>query len=215
MQPSLRVRAEENDYVYACALTQDVYLYGEENENSGLFRIPYTYYVKVLATGLEYSYVQYSTDTQPFQAIYGYCKTEDLHFVDFVPVRPFLYYTMDVTYRLEEYPDFFKESDVFSTVTLTYAYYGDYTVGSSTYCYVCLDGKMGYLPKTMEISYDLNTDYQVTVPETPTEEPPSTVTLPTAQIVLVGVMILLALAVVYYLFRPRQPVPAPNEEFEM
>lgn len=210
------INAEENaPAVYACALSHDVYLYASENENGGLFKIPYTYYVKVIASGIEFSYVQYSTDTPPFQAIYGYCKTKELHFVDFVPTRPFLYYTLDVTYRLDDYADFFKQDDVFSSVTLTYAYYGDYTVGSSDYCYVCLDGKKGYLPKTTEIKYDLNTDYETPQPIDSDEQPTQPTDVPVGQIVLAAVVILLAVGIAYSLLRP-QKLPAPprqDEEF--
>ena len=213
-QASIAATAEEihPSPVYACALTHDVYLYGSEDESSGLFRIPYTYYVKVIVPGIEYSYVQYSTDTPPYKAIYGYCKSEQLHFVDFEPVRPFLYYPLNVDYTLEGYSDFFPQDEIFSSVTLTYAYYGDYTVGSSTYCYVSLDGKMGYLPKSMDISYELNTDYGLAPPDVPVDELPAPSPLRTEQIVLIVIALVLALAVAYYLLRPRPSASHISDE---
>ena len=208
------LHAEENKESYGCILSHDVYLYAEENDTSGLFLIPYTYYVKVLNAGIEYCYVQYSTDEAPFQAVYGYCKTEELNFVDFTPNRPFLYYTLDVTYRLEDYPEVFQDGLVFSSVTLTYAYYGDYTVGSTTYCYVALDGKTGYLPKTMDISYELNEDY-ISGAGNENENANGSTAFPAGQMVLAVLLSLLALGVIYCLFRPKTaPTYEPLEEFE-
>ena len=212
---SARAEGENTDPVYACALSHDVYLYAEENENSGLFLIPYTYYVKVLSSGLEYSYVQYSTNTPPYQAVYGYCKSEQLQFVDFTPERPFLYQTIDVVYRLEDYADFFKEDDVFSTMTVSYAYYGDYTVGSSTYWYVCLNGQMGYLPKTADITYELNEDFRPLSPEAEGSAPEAA-TLPVKEIIFAAVLVIFTLGVGYYLLRPRADSnPVSREEFEL
>ena len=217
--PSHSAKAEQSSS-YACILSENVYLYSRENENSGLFILPYTYYVKVLSPGIEYCYVQYQTDSPPFKAIYGYCKSNEITFVDYVPTRPFLYYTIEATYRLDGYSELLSSDPVFSTVTLTYAYYGNYTVGSSAYCYVSLDGKTGYLPKTQEISYDLNPDYAQHTASLPAEQPPSEPqreesSVPVGQVVLLSVMGLLAVGVVYYLLRPRAPVPPPPEEYDV
>lgn len=206
-------RAEER---YACALSRDVYLYAEEDEKSGLFCIPYTYYVKILSEGTEYCYVQYSTDTPPYAAVYGYCRTEELYFVDFVPERPFLYYPIEVTYTLESGESFPAGDNIFSEVTLSYAYYGDYTVGSSVYWYVALDGERGYLPETHDISYELNTDFENTAPEGNEGNAGETFSVPVAQIVLGAVLGVLAVGVAYYLLRPRRPMPPKTEsEFDI
>ena len=203
--------AAESEERYACALSRDVYLYGAEDEESGLFCIPYTYYVKVLSEGAEYCYVQYATDTAPYSAVYGYCRTEQLHFVDFLPERPFLYYPIEVTYTLETGSAFPAGEDVFSEVTLTYAYYGDYAVGSSVYWYVALDGERGYLPRTRELSYELNTDFEQTEPGKDAGGSENGSPVPVAQIVLGVVLCLLAVGVAYYLLRPRRALPPPTE----
>ena len=207
-RPALTAAAEEESY--ACALSYDVYLYEAEDETSGLFCIPYTYYVKLLSAGTEYCYVQYSTDSPPYAAVYGYCRTDELHFVDFVPERPFLYYPLDVTYSLAGGAAFPAGDDVFSTVTLTYAYYGDYTVGSATYWYVAHEGTQGYLPKTADISYDLNTDFEASMPEN-NEQNVGSGDMPVAQIVLGVTLGILAVGVTYYLLRPRRPRPQKAE----
>ena len=206
---ALQAQAEETD-VYACIRSPEVYLYEKENSSSGLFILPYTYYVKILAEGVDYCYVQYQTDNAPYKAVYGYCKTDELTFVDFVPQRPYLSYAVDATYVLEGAGNAFVGDSVLSSVTLTYAYYGDYTVGSSTYRYVTLDGKQGYLPKTGEISYELNTEYEQHAPaaDNPQDTPAaSTGNLPVAQIVLFARLALLAVGFVYYLLRPKREEP--------
>lgn len=67
--PVLCVRAEEAASpaaeVYAVAARNDVWLYAEENEESGLFLLPYTYYVRVEERGEEFSSVVYGTDEAP------------------------------------------------------------------------------------------------------------------------------------------------------
>lgn len=206
---TLRTFAEGTD-VYACIRTPEVYLYEKENSSSGLFILPYTYYVKILAEGVDYCYVQYQTDSAPYKAVYGYCKTDELTFVDFVPQRPYLSYAVDATYVLEGAGNAFVGDSVLSSVTLTYAYYGDYIVGSSVYRYVTLDGKRGYLPKTTEISYELNTEYEQhrPAPDDTNDTPAATTDpLPVAQIVLFALLALLAVGFVYYLLRPKREEP--------
>lgn len=202
----LPAKAEQTEQTeqYACALSRDVYFYAEENENSGLFLLPYTYYVKVLRYGTPFSYCSYLTDTDSCQTVYGYCKTDALTFVDYVPRRPYLYYTLDVTYSLPASSPVVK--DDFSKITLSYALYGEYTVGSATYLYVFRDGETGYLPKTQEISYELNDDWEVKTPassdqeELPQEAPDET----GGWVLLIVAGLLLACAAAFF-FLPKKP----------
>lgn len=208
--PAFYVHADGETAVYACIRSDDVYLYQKENSSSGMFILPYTYYVKILAEGIDYCYVQYQTDGASYKAVYGYCKTAELTFVDYIPKNPYLSYTVQATYYLDGAASSFVTDSILSSVTLSYAYYGDYTVGSSVYHYVILDGKTGYLPKTAELSYELNTEYEQNLPQQNETPSPSSTTeseLPIAQIVLFALLGLLAVGFVYYLLRPRQPQP--------
>ena len=145
--PSGYFPAKAEDAGYACIRSEDVYLYSEENDKSGLFVLPYTYYVRVLSTGVRYSYVEYLSDGPHTQKITGYCKTADLTFVDYTPDRPYLYYTFDVTYYIEDASPSLKDDSFLSSITVTCSYYGEYRVGSKTYCYVLREGTFGYIPK--------------------------------------------------------------------
>lgn len=198
----LSVDAEEEKY--ACILTKDVFFYEREDENSGLFLLPYTYYVKILQKGMPYCYVQYLTDDSPFRAVYGYCKTAQLKFVDYVPARPYLYYTVEATYSLAE-P---SPGGNLSSLTLTYAYYGDYVIGSTVYHYVRLDEKTGYLPKTKELNYELNDDCFSSAAsnnEPSSAEEPSEMTA--GQIALTITLICLLAGGGFFAFRPKKEIP--------
>lgn len=171
---ALAAHAEQTDAgqpqeLYAVAAERNIYLYSSADEKSGLFILPYTYYVKVLSLGEPFCRVEYQDDVPPYKKVTGYCKKQSLTFVDFVPTRPFLRREITVTYTLPEKPAF-SPSDAFTSVSVSYLFYGTYTVGSAEYFYVYGNGEFGYLPATEEIVYDLNTDYLAAV-SAPTEEP--------------------------------------------
>lgn len=190
--------AAEHAETYACILT-NAYFYERESDDSGLFLLPQTYFVKILTTGIRFSYVQYLTDLPPYRAVYGYCKTAELTFVDFRPETPYLYWTIDVDYTMDV-SSAVKVDSTLNTVRLTYVYYGEYTVGSSTFCYVQREGEFGYLPKTMDITYPLNREYSTSPPshQTPPESSPGE----TPTLVFFSVITLIALGLLYFLFKP-------------
>ncbi len=96
--PVLGARAEET--LYAVAESADVWFLETESEDSKLFCIPRTYYVKVLSKGEKFSLCEYLRDSAPYRKVRGYCLTDSLKFVDFVPVRPFLFREVTVEYVL-------------------------------------------------------------------------------------------------------------------
>lgn len=202
--PALFVSAEKSSY--ARISEENVYLYASADEASGLFILPCTYYVRTLSEENGFTYVCYSSDDAPYHAVYGYCKSDKITPVSYTPARPFLYYTLTVEYRLDGYRDDF--SDDLSFVSVTYGYYGDFTVGSSVYCYVTSGEKTGYIPKTMTVDYERNDDYP------PEEESPHAQTdpaLPAAQIALAVVLCALFLFLAACLLFKK---PAPREEKE-
>jgi hypothetical protein len=209
------VTAAAEEERYACALSDRVYFYSSPSDDRGLFCLPYTYYVKILANQGDYCFVQYLTDAPPYQAVYGYCKTADLTFVDYTPARPYLYYTITATYQLSDLADSLISDSVLSSVTLTYVYYGDLYVGTATYCYVSSDGKTGYLPKTMAITYELNDDYHAPEPEQPSES--ESASSSDASFNASGLILLLVifslLAVILFLFLPKKHSPPDDDPF--
>ena len=160
---------------YACILGENTYLYETERDSRGLFILPQSYYVKLLETGETYAYVEYLADGAYTKPVRGYCKRTKLTPVDYLPQNPYLYKSFTVTYTLPNDP-FEGDEDFLSSVTLTCGYYGDYKIGSKTYCYVLQNGKFGYLPKPSDLTWSKNTEYEDRL--TP-DEPPSTPTVST------------------------------------
>lgn len=142
---------------YACVLTNDAYFYTAPQTNSGLFLLPKTYYVRLLSYGSEYCKVEYQQEDMYTQKLTGYVKTERLAFVEYIPLRPYPYYVFDVTYRLDDLPQ--GTGNSFTEIVYTCAYYGDYPIGSETWCYVLRKGEFGYIPKPLDLSFEENTEY--------------------------------------------------------
>lgn len=141
---------------YACVL-DDAFFYSVPNANSGVFLLPKTYYVRLITYGTEYCKIEYLTDEAHAQKLVGYAQTAALTFVDYIPERPYLYYVFDVTYKMDGSAD--APSSFLDTITMTCAYYGDYKIGSKTYCYVLRESQLGYIPKPDFLHYEENTEY--------------------------------------------------------
>ncbi len=144
---------------YACILYDDVFFYSEPNEKRGVFLLPKTYYVKILSLSPDFCQIEYLYDAANVKRLVGYAKTADLTFVPYTPKQPYLYKLIDVRYRLDNDSNVSFTSGIFDEITITCAYYGDYKIGSQTYCYVLRDDVFGYVPKPNGLTYDDNTEY--------------------------------------------------------
>ncbi len=142
---------------YACVLREDVFFYAAPNENEGLFLLPATYYVKLLDYSPQFSRVEYLYDDAQTKKLVGYVKTENLTFVDYQPKRPYFYYVFDLSYRIDE--TLLENSDFLNEITVSCCYYGDYKIGSKTYCYVLRGESFGYVPKPAALTVSENTEY--------------------------------------------------------
>lgn len=142
---------------YACILTDNAFFYSTADDKRGIFLLPRTYYVRLLDYGEEYCRVEYLQDSDKAKRLVGYTKTQDLTFVDYTPLRPYLYYVFEIKYRIEDSE--FTTSDFLTEIVLSCVYYGDYKIGSETYCYVLRNGEFGYVPKPSRLYYEENTEY--------------------------------------------------------
>ena len=219
--PVLCVRAEEAASpaaeVYAVAARNDVWLYTEENEESGLFLLPYTYYVRVVERGEPFSAVVYGTDEAPYRAVKGYCKTALLTFVGFVPKRPFLKLEVTVTYTV---PGTSSEmgNGTFDEIERSFHYYGTSYLGTQRYFYVLSDGVFDYIPAARDVNYELNTDYLTDVSgpaeEPPAEEEATSSALSGIEIAALILGILAVAAIAFFVLRGRKaPSAAEADEF--
>ncbi len=149
-------RAQAAEERYAAAVEADVWFYSSENENSRVFLLPATYYVKVISEGETFTRVEYLTDDGPYQKISGYCRTEDLLFVDYIPVRPYLKKEVTLSYTLPQTGGLGGGS--FSTVEKTFVYYGHRYEDGVLYYYVLSGDTFDYIPAEKELEYEKNTD---------------------------------------------------------
>ena len=143
---------------YACVVSNNAYFYSTAHEKSGVFLLPESYYVRMLEYGTEYCKVEYLQEDTYTQKVVGYAKTQDLAFVSYTPTRPYLYYLFDLKYTLGDSGN--TASDSLTELTVTCAYYGDFTVGTETWCYVLRNGEFGYVPKPVDLSFERNTEYE-------------------------------------------------------
>ena len=167
---SFKATAERESGEYACVLAENTYFYASADDRRGLFVLPKTYFVKVIEYGSPYCKVEYLIDGNKTKRVVGYAHTDELTFVDFTPKTPYLTHYFDVHYRIDGGE---IEDDAFLTqITVSCVYYGDFSVGSKTYCYVLRDGEFGYVPKPTNLSYLENTEYQDYLDKLATESPP-------------------------------------------
>ena len=193
---------------YACVLNDNTYFYSSRDGKNGLFLLPKTYYVKILEVSPDLCKIEYLYDDSKVQRLVGYARTNELTFVDYVPERPYLYCLFDVSYRLDE--SHVSDSGFLNQITVTCAYYGDYPIGSETYCYVLRGESFGYIPKPSNLSYTENTEYadrlsqSTTAPADPTT--PDTGNSSPAQIaILIALCLLVPLLAALILKPPRRP----------
>lgn len=142
---------------YACVDGTDVFFYGVPDEKDGLFLLPSTYYVRLLDYTPDFCRVEYQTDGMATKRLVGYVKTEQLAFIPYVPKQPYPHCIFDVEYKIDNTA---QTADGFLTqIKMSCTYYGDYNVGSATYCYVLREGEFGYIPKPYDLHIQKNNEY--------------------------------------------------------
>lgn len=195
---------------YACILSDDVFLYSEADERRGLFLLPKSYYVRLIEYRSDYCKVEYQRDESDAKRVVGYARTEDLTFVEYLPLRPYLYYTFEVKYRIEDTQT--TDSSFLTEITVSCVYYGDYRVGSETYCYVLRGNEFGYIPKPVGLSFDENTEYadylaSLTPPEPERSDEPSesNQTSPVQIAILIAICLLVPVLAALIIKPPRRP----------
>ncbi len=198
---------------FACILTDAAFFYTAAEENYGLFLLPKTYYVKLLEYRPDFCKIEYQKEDGGAQKLVGYAKTQDLTFVDYTPARPYLYYTFEVRYKIENAPS--TDSAFLNELVITCVYYGDYRVGSQTYCYVLRGEEFGYIPKPAGLSFEENPEYadylatQVSPPGEEASKEDGRASSPAQIAILVTLCLLVPVLAALILKPPRRP---PYEE---
>ncbi len=215
--PLSPVNASAAAEVYAAVPDKDVWFYAGETESSRVFLLPRSYYVKVLAEGDPYCRVEYLVDEGPYKRITGYCRTEDLLFVDYIPARPYLMKQVTLSYSLPASGTGSIGGGSFSSVERTFVYYGQRYEGAKLYYYVLSEGTFDYIPAEEELVYEENTDYldYLASRETMggTAEPPAAGPN-AAVIVAICVACAAAVAVAVFLIRGKRTAPPDDQPEE-
>lgn len=193
---------------YACILSDDVFFYSSPDERKGLFLLPQSYYVRLMEYGSSFCKVEYQRNESAAQRLVGYARTEDLTFVNYVPVRPYLYYVFDIQYTIEDAQT--GNSSFLTQITLSCVYYGDYRVGSETYCYVLRGEDFGYIPKPTGLSYDSNTEYanylaSLSPPSSDIPEEPNDTASPMQIAILIVICLLVPVLAAFILKPSKKP----------
>ena len=143
----------------------------------------------------------------------GYAKTSLLTFVPYQPVRPYLSYSFEVHYTIDNATA--ANSGFLTQITATCVYYGDYEMGSKTYCYVLRGEEFGYVPKPISLSYEENGEYAAYLsslqPEAK-EETEQKKSSPAQVAILVAVCLLVPVLAALILKPPRRP-PYETDEY--
>ena len=199
---------------YACILSDESFFYTARDEKRGLFLLPKTYYVKVLECAPDFCKIEYLYDDTHVKKLTGYARTADLTFVDYIPEKPYLYYLLEVRYHIENTTE--EGEGFLSEITATCAYYGDYKIGSTQYCYVLRGDTFGYIPKPSNVHYEENAEYaerhqsvNATPPADSTEEDSSS--SPAQIAILIALCLLVPVLATLILKPPRRP-PYEAEE---
>lgn len=209
--PARAARADSSE-AYAVAPTEDVWFYAGENEERRLFLLPCTYYVRVLSRGDEYTAVEYLMDDAPYRKILGYCKTESLLFVDFVPARPFLRKQITVSYSIPDAGGF--GSDDLLRVDRTFVYYGNRYENGALYLYVLSGDTFGYLPAAEPPVYERNDDYLSQVSGEEAVPAPESASPGPVQIVVICLVCAAGVAVAALVLRGKRPrTPQEQSDF--
>ncbi len=205
----------ETDVRYARVEEAGVYLYRTASENTGLFVLPRTYFIRLTGESGDYYAVEYLSGMQGRSAVRGFCRKDEIVPVDYIPETPYLYYSVDVTFRTDG--DAGLPAGFITEYTVSAPYYGTFSFGSSTYYYVELNGAFGYVPAVAcsALDYPLNTEHTQPPAETTEESLPEPQGLSAASIALIAVLCAAALGALFFLFRPApKKAPPPEEEAE-
>lgn len=214
--PAQGYEAHAAEERYAVAADPDVWFYESADESGRLFLLPHTYYVKVRAEGEVYTSVEYLVDETPYRKIYGYCRTDSLLFVDYVPERPYLKQEITVSYSNNGGAS--DSLGSFDSYDRTFVYYGHRYEDSKLWYYVYSveEDKFGTVAAESELIFDYNTDYLDFLAAQSASGGEASKTsggLSAVEIVVICVACVAAVAIAVLVLRGKKP-PVPEEQPE-
>lgn len=205
---------------YARILNENTVLFADPNCTIAKFNLPYSYFVKVLSVN-EYSVkVSYMDGKNNMPACIGYIKTADYYTFEYIPESPYPQVTLTVLSSEVLFSD--KNGQTPKTVLSEYCtalYYGYVITEGVEFYYVYSNGFVGYVRKNAFLNTEIP-PHTIPIENLSSDEysadnsifsqqqtTPATTELDAVlkTIVIIAVS-LVALSVVYLLFRPNAKV---------
>ena len=200
---------------YMRVLSEDVYIYSDNNLTNKLFKIPYSYYVKIENVSGNLARVSYGNDNEYHPVIMGYVDISNLTETDIVPSNPFSTIKVSSSYSDVLFNDNKLTKAYFNVPDSTFMiYYGDFIMESGKeICYVYCNNKLGYFDKSAlnPFSVPLNKDpikndeiIDDGKEQNPQEEnkKPSSLPAEGLQIIIIIGLSIICISIVYALFKP-------------
>ncbi len=212
LAPPAAIFARAETPRYAVAADTNVWFYSSEDEAAKLFLLPETYYVRVLYKDDVYTAVEYLVNDAPYRKIMGYCRTDALTFVEFIPLRPYLKRQITVSYTL---PGAGSLDGAFSSIERTFVYYGKRYENGQLYFYVLEGETFGFIPAEEELEFELNDDF-LDLPAGPAEGAGTAAqeaVPPVLQVVLILAVCAVAIVIAVLVLRGKAPRKHAGEDF--
>lgn len=156
----LTAHAKEENFSYAQVIADDCAFYSDASLKIVRFYLPKTYAVKIVSIGTESSRVIYMDDSLSCPFTEGYVKNVCLSFLKEAPktVSPMVKLTVNCDEVIFA-DSFLSQPKAVITALESGFYYGELTIGATSYVYLYISGYVGYMRK------DCFNDY--TIPENP------------------------------------------------
>ena len=211
---------------YYRVLNENVFIYSTANFDKVLFKVPYSYYVKVESVNGNTARVVYGSEQNDYPVIIGYMKFDELSTTAITPLNPFAIIKVSTSVSDILFNDIDRKKAYFNVPSDTFMiYYGEVVdENANPLCMVYCNNKLGYVDKTCLNPYNipLNSD-AISTPEieedtTPTDttiaEKPSAFVGENLQIIIIVGISIICISVVYALFKPSNSKSSKNEYFE-
>ncbi len=192
-----------------------VLLYATQEATKGMFLLEKSYYLEVISQLEDMYFVSLMDNSLDFPQITGYVFKKDVELCETAPITP--YYPQEIltvcshsaTIKLTPNPS--AEVLLTATNTQQVSYYGTIVSYKKTWYYVKYADTFGYVESDMVTQPNIQLHPMPLVkptvpveetPTTPTEQQPTENISPTAEVILIVFVALLALAITFALFLP-------------
>ena len=202
-----------NTTPYLRVLTDNAYLYSDQNLERKIFKIPYGYFVKAENIGSEFVRVTYGNDDGEYPVIMGYMNPAELTAINFEPTKPYAVIKVSTSSADILFNDYELKKAYFNVPEDTFMYYyGEFFTENGNLAYVYCKNKLGYIDASCLNPFVIpeSPDEIVTITPSPESKPNTNIDNNETSnglgenlqiIIIVGISVI-SVSVVYFLFKP-------------